>query len=66
MSEAEISKTAQSLQHEISQRLLGLNNGFVFFERKDIERSLPDRFEKQVAKYPQRIAVKSPPSDAVR
>ena len=34
-------------------------NPFVPFERTEIEQSIAERFEKQVAKYPERMAVKS-------
>ena len=51
--------SAELLQRQISKRLSRLNNGFVRFERKDIEQSIPERFEQQVAKYPQRLAVQS-------
>lgn len=36
-----------------------LTKPFLRFERDDIERSLPDRFELQVARYPHRLAVKT-------
>ena len=42
----------------VRSRCLDPNNPFVEFEQKDIEQSIPDRFEKQVRKYPDRIAVK--------
>lgn len=32
---------------------------FVAFRKEEVEQSIPDRFEKQVEKYPDRIAVKS-------
>ena len=51
--------SAELLQRQISERLSSLDNEFVFFERKDVEQSIPERFEQQVAKYPQRLAVKS-------
>ena len=51
--------SAAILQQQISERLSHLNNGFVFFEKKDIEQSIPERFEQRAAKYPQRLAVKS-------
>ena len=31
---------------------------FIRFEKAEIEQSIPDRFEKQAAKYPDRLAVK--------
>jgi amino acid adenylation domain-containing protein len=38
---------------------VGPTNTFVNFARHDIEQSIPDRFEQQVAKYPERIAVRT-------
>ena len=38
---------------------LGPTNPFLNFAKEDIEQSIPDRFEQQVAKYPERIAVKT-------
>jgi non-ribosomal peptide synthetase component F len=32
---------------------------FVEFKKEEVEQSIPDRFEQQVAKYPDRIAVKT-------
>ena len=32
---------------------------FIEFKREEIEQSIPDRFEQQVKKYPQNIAVKT-------
>ena len=32
---------------------------FIEFKKEEIEQSIPDRFEKQVGKYPERLAVKS-------
>jgi len=34
-------------------------NDFEQFERAEVEQSIPDRFEKQVARYTDRIAVKT-------
>jgi amino acid adenylation domain-containing protein len=38
---------------------IGPSNLFVEFEKEAIEQSIPDRFEAQVAKYPDRVAVKT-------
>jgi non-ribosomal peptide synthetase component F len=38
---------------------VGPTNTFVNFARHEIEQSIPDRFEQQVAKYPDRIAVRT-------
>jgi amino acid adenylation domain-containing protein len=35
------------------------SNPFVEFNRKEIEQSIPDRFEEQAAKYPNQLAVKT-------
>jgi len=32
---------------------------FIEFRKEEIEQSIPDRFEQQVAKYPNRIAIKT-------
>ena len=40
--------------------LVGPINAFTEFAVQDIARSIPDRFEKQVAKYRQRVAIKTP------
>jgi len=40
-------------------RCLGPTNPFIEFEKKEIEQSIPDRFEKMVRKFPDRIAVKT-------
>jgi surfactin family lipopeptide synthetase A len=32
---------------------------FIEFEKDEIERCIPDRFERQVTKYPHRLAVKT-------
>lgn len=37
----------------------GPTNSFLEFRKEDIEQAIPDRFEQQVAKYPDRIAVKT-------
>jgi amino acid adenylation domain-containing protein len=40
-------------------RRVGPSNPFVEFKTEDIERSIPSRFEQQVARYPDRLAVKT-------
>ena len=52
-------RSMESVQRQISERLSTLNTGFVFFEKRDVEQSIPKRFEQQVAKHSQRLAVKS-------
>ncbi len=46
-------------QQSIRAKCVHASNSFVKFEKEEIEQSVPDRFEQQVAKYPDRIAVKS-------
>src|SRR5215208_3805221 len=36
-----------------------LTNAFIRFEKKETEQSIPQRFEQQVSRYPDRLAVKS-------
>jgi amino acid adenylation domain-containing protein len=43
----------------IRQRGIGPTNPFAECKREEIEMSIPERFEEQVAKYPERLAVKS-------
>ncbi|MBD3181849.1 AMP-binding protein [Candidatus Poribacteria bacterium] len=43
------------IQHQKAQP----KNDFIRFEKEDIEQSIPERFEKQVIKYPERLAVKT-------
>ena len=52
-------RSIESVQRQISERLSTLNTGFVFFDKRDIEQSISERFEQQVAKHSQRLAVKS-------
>ncbi len=40
-------------------RRVGPTNPFAQFSRQEIEQSIPDRFEEQAAKHPQRLAVRS-------
>jgi amino acid adenylation domain-containing protein len=46
-------------QREIQNRCYHPLGGFETFERKDIEQSIPSRFEQMVDKYPDRLAVKT-------
>ncbi|MBE7553881.1 MAG: amino acid adenylation domain-containing protein [Anaerolineales bacterium] len=39
-------------------QLVHPTNPFISFRKEDIEQAIPDRFEQQVRKYPERIAVK--------
>ena len=43
----------------IHRQRIGPTNPFAEFKKEDIEQSIPDRFEHQVARYPDRLAVKS-------
>ena len=38
---------------------VGPTNDFIEFRQEDVEQSIPDRFQQQVDKYPQRLAVKT-------
>jgi len=46
-------------QEAIRARCFHPSGVFVEFRKEEIEQSIPDRFEQQVAKYPNRIAVKT-------
>lgn len=46
-------------QRAIQARCFHPSNVFVMFEKNDIERSIPDRFEQIALKYPDRLAVKT-------
>ena len=46
-------------QQAIRDRCFHPTGKFVEFEKDEIEQSIPDRFEEQVRKYPQRLAVKT-------
>ncbi|MBI1894253.1 MAG: AMP-binding protein, partial [Candidatus Rokubacteria bacterium] len=34
-------------------------NAFIEFKKSDVERSVPERFQQQVARYPDRMAIKT-------
>ena len=44
-------------QQAICDRSVHPTGTFVEFEREDVERSIAERFEKQVARYPERAAI---------
>ncbi len=46
-------------QQSMQDRRIRPTNAFVKFKKEEIEQSIPDRFEKQVRRYPDRIAVKT-------
>src|SRR3990172_4912935 len=48
-----------SSQPTIPSRRVGPTSLFIEFQRQEIDQSIPQRFERQVAKYPDRLAVKS-------
>ena len=48
-----------SSQQAIQAKCFHPSGTFVEFKKEEIEQSIPDRFEQQVAKYPDRIAVKT-------
>jgi amino acid adenylation domain-containing protein len=39
--------------------LVGPNNPFIAFEDEEVEQSIPQRFAKQVTKYPRRVAIRA-------
>ncbi|MEH2295889.1 non-ribosomal peptide synthetase [Nostoc sp.] len=47
------------LQQLIQKHHVHPNNPFVKFDKKDVELSVPERFQKQVHMYPEQIAVKT-------
>ena len=46
-------------QQAIRDKCFHPSGTFVEFKKEDVEQSIPDRFEEQVAKYPNRVAVKT-------
>ena len=59
---SEIAKSFVDLppeQQAIRARCFHPSGSFVEFGKEEIEQSIPERFEKIVAKYPERIAVKT-------
>lgn len=48
-----------SLQQLIQRRNVHPNNPFIKFDKKDVELSVPERFQKQVDMHPEQIAVKT-------
>jgi amino acid adenylation domain-containing protein len=46
-------------QRSIQAKCFHPSGSFVEFKREEIEQSIPSRFERQVAKYPDRVAVKT-------
>lgn len=52
-----------SQQDVIQEQRVHPTNEFFRFDRKEIEQSIPDRFEKQVEKYPDRLAIKTRSGD---
>ena len=53
------STSLPSQQTSIWNRCFHPSGSFIEFKREAIEQSIPDRFEEQVRKYPERLAVKS-------
>jgi len=46
-------------QEAIAAKLSGAPQNFIEFNREDVERSLPWRFEQQVRRHPERVAIKT-------
>lgn len=55
-----LASVTRQQQHAIFERLDRLSNGFVRFADEEIEQSIPRRFEQQVEKYPDQVAIKTP------
>ncbi len=51
--------TSLSRTQLVHRQGIGPTNPFAEFKREEIEQSIPDRFEHQVARHPDRLAVKS-------
>jgi amino acid adenylation domain-containing protein len=47
------------LQRPVQGRCVGPVKPFIEFNKEEIEQSIPDRFKKQVNKYPNRLAIKT-------
>src|ERR687893_1656246 len=47
------------LRHSRQARRVHLTNAFIRFEEEETEQSIPQRFEQQVGRYPDRLAVKT-------
>lgn len=56
---AQISLRHRPVQDLAPARLVGPTNDFIRFKKEDIEQSIADRFQQQVAMFPGRIAVKT-------
>ena len=54
-----VRETLPAEQRRIRDRCYHPTGTFIEFEKDEIEQSIPDRFEQQVCKYPNRLAVKS-------
>ncbi len=59
MRDIDTSKTSAEVPPPAAARRVRPTNSFAEFKLGEIEQSIPDRFEKQVAEYPDRVAVKS-------
>ena len=46
-------------QQAIRAKCFHPTGAFVEFKKEEVEQSIPDRFEQQVARYPDRVAVKT-------
>ena len=57
----DLSRDGIDLAHHQTMKELGVRptNVFIEFKKEEIEKSVPDRFEKQVDRYPDRIAIKT-------
>lgn len=59
MNHSSVSVVNSSSQEAIRAKGFHPTGTFIEFKKQDIEQSIPNRFEQQVAKYPHRLAVKT-------
>jgi amino acid adenylation domain-containing protein len=55
----DLSGLSADLRHPEQVRRVHPTNAFIRFEKEETERSIPQRFEQQVSRYPDRLAVKT-------
>src|SRR5215210_5398418 len=55
----DLSSLSADLRHHEQVRRVHPTNAFIRFAKEETERSIPQRFEQQVSRYPDRLAVKT-------
>src|SRR5215210_6376422 len=55
----DLSGLPADFRHPEQARRVHLTNAFIWFEKEETEQSIPQRFEQQVSRYPDRLAVKT-------